>query len=177
MTSNKMEVHQKKTEPWKVTLVDTGENTQTGGRIKYIKDHIDKTFFLTYGDGVCNINLLDLLNFHRNQKTLTTVTAIQPAGRFGSLKISGSRVKKFLEKPKGDNHWISGGFFVCEPEVFERIENNESVWERAPLENLAKEGELSVYKYDGFWSAMDTKRDKEFLEGLWNGNKAPWKVW
>ncbi len=177
MTNNKMEVLQKNAEPWKVTLIDTGSNTSTGGRIKRVEDHISSTFCLTYGDGVCDLNISDLLKFHREQKTLATVTAIQPAGRFGSLEIAGARVSTFLEKPKGDNRWISGGFFVCEPEVFERIDNMDTVWEREPLESLAKDNQLSVYKHDGFWSAMDTMRDKEYLEGLWVKNKAPWKLW
>ena len=177
MTTNQMEVHQHKAESWKVTLVDTGENTQTGGRIKRIQEHIDGTFCLTYGDGVSDINLQQLIAFHRQQKTLATVTAIQPAGRFGSIEIAGPRVKSFLEKPQGDHRWSSGGFFVCEPEVFERIDGDETTWEREPLETLARDQQLSVYKHEGFWSAMDTLRDKQFLEKLWNEGNAPWKGW
>ena len=167
----------KKAEPWRVTLVDTGENTQTGGRIKRVRDYIDDTFCLTYGDGVSDINLRDLIAFHREQETLATVTAIQPAGRFGSIEIAGARVKSFLEKPRGDNRWISGGFFVCEPEVLDRIESDSTIWEREPLESLALDNQLSVYRHEGFWSAMDTLRDKEYLEKLWNEGKANWKAW
>jgi len=177
MTNNEMEVHHRKAEPWKVTLVDTGENTQTGGRIKRVKEHIEGTFCLTYGDGVSDLNLQQLLAFHREQKTLATVTAIQPAGRFGSIEIAGARVKSFLEKPRGDNRWISGGFFVCEPQVFERISGNATIWEREPLESLAKDQQLSVYKHEGFWGAMDTMRDRLYLEQLWEEGKAPWKSW
>ena len=177
MTNNEMEVHHRKAEPWKVTLVDTGENTQTGGRIKRVKEHIEGTFCLTYGDGVSDLNLQQLLAFHREQKTLATVTAIQPAGRFGSIEIAGARVKSFLEKPRGDNRWISGGFFVCEPQVFERISGDATIWEREPLESLAKDQQLSVYKHEGFWGAMDTMRDRLYLEQLWEEGKAPWKSW
>ena len=177
MTNNEMEVHHRKAEPWKVTLVDTGENTQTGGRIKRVKEHIEGTFCLTYGDGVSDLNLQQLLAFHREQKTLATVTAIQPAGRFGSIEIAGARVKSFLEKPRGDKRWISGGFFVCEPQVFERISGDATIWEREPLESLAKDQQLSVYKHEGFWGAMDTMRDRLYLEQLWEEGKAPWKSW
>lgn len=177
MTNNEMEVHQKKAEPWKVTLVDTGEYTQTGGRIKRIKEYLDGTFCLTYGDGVSDINIDDLIDYHKKQKTLATVTAIQPAGRFGSLEIAGARVKSFLEKPKGDNRWISGGFFVCEPSVIDLIEGDETVWERKPLEQLAENNQLSVKKHENFWAAMDTMRDKTYLEELWSSGNAPWKKW
>ena len=177
MTNNEMEVHHRKAEPWKVTLVDTGENTQTGGRIKRVQEHIDETFCLTYGDGVSDINLQKLLAFHKNQKTLATVTAIQPAGRFGSIEISGARVKSFLEKPKGDNRWISGGFFVCEPPVLERITGDSTIWEREPLESLSGDQQLSVFKHNGFWAAMDTLRDKQYLEQLWSEDNAPWRKW
>ncbi len=177
MSNNEMKVHQKKAEPWKVTLVDTGEYTQTGGRIKRIKDYLDGTFCLTYGDGVSDIRIDELIDYHRNQKTLATVSAIQPAGRFGSLEIAGARVKSFLEKPKGDNRWISGGFFVCEPGVIDLIEGDETVWERKPLEELAENNQLSVKKHENFWAAMDTMRDKTYLEELWSSGKAPWKKW
>ena len=177
MTNNEMEVHHRKAEPWKVTLVDTGENTQTGGRIKRVKEHIEGTFCMTYGDGVSDLNLQQLLAFHREQKTLATVTAIQPAGRFGSIEIAGARVKSFLEKPRGDNRWISGGFFVCEPQVFDRIGGDATIWKREPLESLSKDQQLSVYKHEGFWGAMDTMRDRLYLEQLWEEGKAPWKSW
>jgi glucose-1-phosphate cytidylyltransferase len=177
MTDNKMEVHHKNAEPWKVTLVDTGETTQTGGRIKRIREYIDGTFCLTYGDGVSNINLNELISYHQQEKTLTTVTAIQPAGRFGSLEISGARVKSFLEKPKGDNRWISGGFFVCEPQIFDFIDGDSTIWEREPLEKIATANQLSVWKHDGFWAAMDTIRDHTYLDDLWKTEQAPWKLW
>ncbi len=177
MSNNTMEVHHKNAEKWKVTLVDTGDNTQTGGRLKRIKDYVDGTFCLTYGDGVSDLNINDLIDFHKREKTLVTVTAIQPAGRFGSLEIAGARVKSFLEKPRGDNRWISGGFFVCEPEIFDFIEGDETIWEREPLEKIANSNQLSVRKHDGFWSAMDTLRDKTYLDELWASGKAPWKIW
>jgi glucose-1-phosphate cytidylyltransferase len=177
MGTNQMEVHQRNAEPWKVTLIDTGEDTMTGGRLKRVGDHIDGTFCLTYGDGVSDIDLDALIAFHKEQGTKATVTAIQPAGRFGSIEISGARVKSFLEKPKGDNRWISGGFFVCEPDVLELIDGDDTVWEREPLESLAREQQLSVYQHEGFWSAMDTLRDRMYLEKLWEENNAQWKVW
>lgn len=177
MSNNTMEVHHKNAEKWKVTLVDTGDNTQTGGRLKRIKDYVDGTFCLTYGDGVSDININDLIGFHEKEKTLVTVTAIQPAGRFGSLEIAGARVKSFLEKPRGDNRWISGGFFVCEPEIFDFIEGDDTIWEREPLEKIANRNQLSVRKHEGFWSAMDTMRDKTYLDELWASGKAPWKIW
>lgn len=177
MNNNTMEVHHKNAEKWKVTLVDTGDKTQTGGRLKRIKNYVDGTFCLTYGDGVSDINIIDLVNFHKKEKTIVTVTAIQPAGRFGSLEIAGARVKSFLEKPRGDNRWISGGFFVCEPEIFDFIEGDETIWEREPLEKIAKSNQLSVRQHEGFWSAMDTLRDKTYLDELWTSGKAPWKIW
>ena len=177
MTTNQMEVHQRHAEPWRVTLVDTGEMTGTGGRLKQIADHLDGTFCLTYGDGVSDINLTELVEFHEREKTLATVTAIQPAGRFGSIEISGARVSSFLEKPVGDGRWISGGFFVCEPEVLDRIDGDDAIWEREPLESLAADNQLSVWKHEGFWSSMDTLRDKAYLEQLWDGGQAPWRVW
>lgn len=177
MSNNSISVHQKSADPWKVTLVDTGEMTQTGGRIKRVKEHIDGTFCLTYGDGLSDIDITSLINFHKNEGTIATVTAIQPAGRFGSVEISGSRVKSFIEKPQGDGRWISGGFFVCEPKVFEYIDNDSTIWERDPLDKIAQNNQLSVWKHEGFWSAMDTLRDKIFLEDVWSTGKAPWKKW
>jgi len=177
MSKNKMEVHQQNVEPWRVTLVDTGEGTQTGGRIKRVQKYIDGTFCLTYGDGLSNVDITRLISYHREQKTFATITAIQPAGRFGSIELEGLRVKNFSEKPKGDGRWISGGFFVCEPEVFNRIDGDQTVWEKNPLEGLAKDNQLAVFKHDGFWKAMDTLRDKEQLEQLNNDGQAPWKVW
>ena len=175
---NKMETHQHKTEPWKVTLIDTGEETGTGGRLKKVRDYIGKeTFCFTYGDGVGDINISDLINFHKKQKTLATVTAVQPPGRYGYMDISGDTVNKFVEKPHGDGGWINGGFFVLEPEVMDYIASDEINWEREPLEDLAKKGQLCVYKHSGFWQPMDTVRDRNLLEKLWESGKAPWKKW
>jgi len=177
MASNTMEVHRRKAEPWKVTLVDTGEQTQTGGRIRRIRDYVDGTFCLTYGDGVSDVNITDLIAFHRTQGVAATVTAIQPAGRFGAVEMEGDRVTNFLEKPTGDGRWISGGYFVCEPDIFDRIEGDDTVWERGPLETLAAARQLAVWRHGGFWAAMDTLRDRTFLEGLWASDQAPWKTW
>ena len=175
---NKMEVHQNGAEPWRVTLVDTGENTMTGGRIKRVKDYIgNETFCLTYGDGVSDVNIKELISFHKKQNTLATLTAVQPPGRFGILKLEKERVKSFKEKPQGDGAWINGGFFVLEPEVINYIDDDSTVWEQEPLINLARDGQLSAYKHYGFWQPMDTLRDKMYLEGLWSSGKAPWKVW
>lgn len=177
MSSNEMVVHKRQAEPWKVTLIDTGALTQTGGRIKRVSDYIDGTFCLTYGDGLCDVNILDTLAFHKREKVAATVTAIQPAGRFGAIELDGDRVSSFLEKPSGDGRWISGGYFVCEPEVFDLIEGDQTIWERGPLERLAHERQLAVWRHSGFWAAMDTLRDRTFLEELWADNKAPWKIW
>lgn len=177
MSENRMEVHQRHAEPWRVTLVDTGEMTQTGGRIARVRDYVKERFLLTYGDGVSDLDIRKLIAFHDAEGAEATVTAIQPAGRFGSIQIEGARVKTFLEKPKGDGRWISGGFFVCEPSVLDRIEGDDTIWERAPLESLSQDGQLAVYKHNGFWAAMDTLRDKNFLEDLWASGDAPWKIW
>lgn len=177
MRTNTMNVHQRHAEPWRVTLVDTGEATQTGGRLARIRDHLEGTFCLTYGDGVSDIDLGALVAFHKSQGTACTVTAIQPAGRFGQIQLDGDRVKAFIEKPLGDGRWISGGFFVCEPAVLDLIEGDQTVWERGPLETLATQAQLAVYRHYGFWASMDTLRDKNFLEGLWSSGEAPWKIW
>ena len=178
LKNNQMEVHTVKAEPWKVTLVDTGLNTMTGGRIKRVKDYIgNETFMLTYGDGVGNINIKSLLEFHKQHGKYATLTAVQPSGRFGALDIEDIQVKNFKEKPKGDGAWINGGFFVLEPQIFEYIEGDETIWERDPLENLAKDGQLMAYKHTGFWKPMDTLRDKRELESLWQSGNPPWKVW
>ncbi|KAB7610083.1 glucose-1-phosphate cytidylyltransferase [Amylibacter sp. SFDW26] len=177
MENNKMEVHNQRAESWKVTLVDTGELTQTGGRIKRIKDHLDDTFCLTYGDGVSNINIKELIDFHKEQKLEATISAVQPAGRFGSLAIEGNIVSNFLEKPKGDGQWVNAGFMVCEPSILDRIEGDDTVFEQEPLISLAKDGQMSVRKHHDFWSAMDTLRDRNYLESLWVDGDAPWKVW
>jgi len=177
LSDNNMVVHRKYSDDWKVTLVDTGSLTQTGGRIKRIQDHISDTFCLTYGDGVSDIDITSLIKFHRKQKTIATVSAIQPAGRFGALGIHEEKVTSFVEKPEGDGRWVNGGFFVCEPSIFDRIEGDNTIFEQDSLINLSKDGELSVWKHKGFWSAMDTLRDKEHLEELWESGEAPWKIW
>jgi glucose-1-phosphate cytidylyltransferase len=178
LANNKLEVHHNYSEPWKVTLVDTGEDTMTGGRIKRIRSYVnDEDFFMTYGDGVGNVNIPKLLDFHRRQGSLATLTATQPPGRFGALQIVNSRVVTFEEKPMGDGSWVNGGFFVCSPKVFDYIEGDKTVWEREPLERLAREGQLSTYLHNGFWQPVDTLRDKNYLEQLWDKGAAPWKVW
>lgn len=177
MESNSIEVHQKKTEPWRVTLVDTGEGTQTGGRLKRIREHIDGDFCLTYGDGVGAINLAELIAFHRGHGKLATMTATQPPGRFGALQIDDHTVRSFLEKPSGDGGWINGGFFVLSPKTLDLIQGDDTIWERGPLETLARTGELQAYFHRGFWQPMDTLRDKNHLDDLWQSGRAPWKLW
>lgn len=180
LKNNKMKVHQNGTEPWKVTLVDTGEKTMTGGRLKRVKDYIgDETFCLTYGDGVSDIDIRRLIGFHAAQGTLATLTAVQPPGRFGaiSLKQDQNIITSFREKPQGDGAWINGGFFVLEPGVLDYISGDSTTWEQEPLKNLARDGMLSAYKHPGFWQSMDTLRDKMYLEELWNSGRAPWKIW
>ena len=178
MSDNNMEVHQQNAEPWRVTLVDTGELTQTGGRLKKVADHIgDETFCLTYGDGVSDVDIGALVAFHEANGREATVTAVQPAGRFGAIELLEDRVSHFVEKPEGDGRWISGGFFVCEPSVLERIAGDATIWEREPLESLARDGQLSAYRHAGFWTAMDTLRDRNVLEAQWAGNQAPWRIW
>ncbi len=177
MRSNSVKILHKNSEPWTVTLVDTGENTQTGGRIKRVSSYINGTFCLTYGDGLADVNITKLVQFHIKSKAKATVTAVQPDGRFGALTIVGNRVVCFEEKPKGDGHWINGGFFVCEMSVLDILEGDNSVWEDAPLKKLADDKNLSVFRHNGFWGAMDTLRDKENLEKLWQQEKAPWRVW
>ncbi len=167
------------TEPWKISLIDTGLNTMTGGRIRRVKKYLDnKTFMLTYGDGLSDVDLRSLLKFHQNHKKIATVTAVQPAGRFGSLSIGPEdNISSFLEKPPGDNSWINGGFFVLEPDVIDYIKSDETVWEREPLETISQNSQLIAYKHKGFWHPMDTLRDKNYLNQLWKNNAAPWKVW
>ena len=175
LEKNITKIHSVDVEPWKITLVDTGLNTMTGGRLKKVKEFLDdETFCFTYGDGLSNINLKELINFHKNQKALATITGVRPPGRFGALVISNDRVTKFQEKPEGDGDWINGGFFVLEPKVFDYIQDDDTIWEREPLEKLANEGNLMVYKHKGFWSPLDTLRDKKFLEELWEKEEAPW---
>jgi glucose-1-phosphate cytidylyltransferase len=178
MSKNKMEVHEGKAEPWKVTLVDTGDNTQTGGRLGRVRRYLDdSTFCMTYGDGVSDVNIKALLAFHRQHGKRATVTAVQPPGRFGAMEIDGNAVHHFLEKPKGGEGWINGGFFVLEPGVLDLISGDETYWEKSPMETLAQQSELQAYRHRGFWQPMDTMRDKTLLESLWVSGKAPWKVW
>lgn len=177
MAANSMEVHHRNAEQWRVTLVDTGEATLTGGRLKRVAEYLDGTFCLTYGDGVSDVDIGALLRCHALAGTEATVTAIQPEGRFGALEIDGVRVTAFEEKPRGDGRWINGGFFVCEPSVLDRIEGDGTSWENAPLKQLALDGQLGVYRHNGFWAAMDTLRDKVRLEEQWAQGRAPWKVW
>lgn len=176
---NQMIVHSNKSEPWKVTLVDTGVNTMTGGRIRRVKDFIgNETFMMTYGDGVSNVDIHRLVRFHISQKRIATLTAIQPGGRFGTLDIdANSRISSFREKSKEDGGWINGGFMVLNSGVFDYIDGDQTTFEREPLERLAREGQLSAYKHYGFWQCMDTLRDKELLERLWDSGKAPWNIW
>lgn len=178
MAKNHMEVHQNNAEPWRVTLVDTGENTMTGGRLKRVKPYLpDENFCLTYGDGVGNVNIRDLIAQHEKHRLLATVTAVQPPGRFGSLNISRGQVTGFVEKPHGDGGWINGGFFVLSPKVIDYIDGDQTLWEREPMEKLAKKKNLFAYQHSGFWHPMDTLRDKNYLERLWAEGKAPWKIW
>jgi len=180
MKNNRMEVHHKKAEPWKVTLVDTGYNTMTGGRIKRVQEYVGKKpFMLTYGDGVAALDINKLLAFHKKRGGSVTMTAVQLLGRFGSVEIDkNDYVEAFIEKPPGDGAWINGGFFVLEPEIFDYIkEGDATIWERKPLERLAADGKLNAYRHKGFWKCLDTLRDKTELESLWNGGNPPWRVW
>jgi glucose-1-phosphate cytidylyltransferase len=173
-------IHRNHCEPWQVTLVDTGQNTMTGGRLKRVRDYVgDETFCLTYGDGVSDVDIGAAIDFHRQQGTLATLTAIQPGGRFGVFNLTNGdgRITHFREKPQGNSAWINGGFFVLEPGVFDYIDGDETVWEREPLEALARNGQLSAYRHDGFWQPMDTLRDKNLLEDLWQNGNPPWKIW
>ena len=179
MSNNKMEVHQQNAEPWKVTLVDTGEETMTGGRLKRVADYVkdEELFCLTYGDGVSDVNITELIAFHKAQNTKATLTATLPPGRFGALDMSGNKVNSFMEKPQGDGAMINGGFFVLSPKVIGYIKDDKTIWEREPLERLAQEGDLAAFHHTGFWQPMDTLRDKVHLEELWQSGNAPWKVW
>ena len=176
--SNKVEVHHTHAEPWKVTLVDTGAETDTGGRLLRVREYVDSDrFCFTYGDGVSDVNIKKLIKFHERCECYATLTAVQPAGRFGALDLDGDHVSQFLEKPKGDGRWINGGFFVLEPEVFKYISGDGGSWERESLLRLAEERQLVAYRHGDFWAAMDTMRDKNHLEELWASNRAPWRVW
>jgi glucose-1-phosphate cytidylyltransferase len=180
LKNNDMKVHQNGTEPWKVTLVDTGEKTMTGGRLKRVRQYIgDEAFCATYGDGVSDVDIGKLVEFHREQKTLATLTAVQPPGRFGAFSMEGSqhKIATFKEKPQGDGAWINGGFFVLEPEVMDYIPDDATVWEWEPMERLAREGKLAAYRHHGFWQNMDSLRDKNVLEDLWHSGDPPWKNW
>lgn len=179
MANNQMEVHQRHAEPWRVTLVDTGESTMTGGRLQRVKDYIchDDAFCFTYGDGVSDVDISKLIAFHKEKNVLATLTAAYPPGRFGALDIKQAKVTSFKEKPKGDGGLINGGFFVLSPKVLDLIVGDETIWEREPLEALAESGQLAAYPHEGFWQPMDTLRDKNYLEELWQKGRAPWKVW
>lgn len=179
MSNNRMEIHEQKAEPWKVTLVDTGEDTMTGGRLKRVASYLrdEEHFCFTYGDGVADVNIGELVEFHRRRGTIASVTAVKPPGRFGMLAMQGDEVAGFEEKPRGDGTWINGGFFVLSPRALDYIAGDDTYWEREPLQNLAKEGQLSSFRHEGFWQPMDTIRDKNQLEDLWRRNRAPWKVW
>jgi len=179
LADNSLKVHGSQAEPWKITLVDTGNESMTGGRIKRIREYIgNEPFLLTYGDGVSDVNITKLVEFHKKHGKLCTVTAVQPSGRFGALNLSeNNQVMSFMEKPKGDGSWINGGFFVCEPEVFDYIAGDETTWEKEPMENIASDGEMFTYKHEGFWKPMDTLRDKHELEADWSSGNAKWKKW
>ena len=178
MSTNQMEVHQQNAEPWKVTLVDTGESTLTGGRLRRVASYLDGgTFCFTYGDGVADVDLTALIEFHRTEARWATLTAVQPPGRFGSLAFERGRVLGFEEKPQGDGSWINGGFFVLEPEVLDTINGDESVWERDCLPAIASADQLNAFQHHGFWQPMDTLRDRQLLEELWKDDRAPWKTW
>lgn len=179
MTSNQMAVHHKKAEPWRVTLVDTGDDTLTGGRLKRVADYVrdEEAFCFTYGDGVSDVNISEKIAFHKQHGKLATVTAVQPPGRYGALLRDGTKIKGFQEKPAGDGAWINGGFFVLSPQVMDLIEGDQTAWEGFPLESLARNGQLESFEHRGFWLPMDTLRDKNHLEALWSSGKAPWKTW
>jgi len=179
MRDNEMIVHEKRAEPWLVTLVDTGDESMTGGRLKRVESYLkdEDVFCFTYGDGVADIEIDKLIEFHKSHGKEATLTATFPPGRFGALDIENNRVKQFQEKPRGDGALINGGFFVLSPKVIDRVDGDDTIWEQEPLKNLARDGQLMAYKHDGFWQPMDTLRDKNYLEKLWDSGKAPWKLW
>jgi glucose-1-phosphate cytidylyltransferase len=179
IAGNKMEVHHRHAEPWRVTLIDTGEQTQTGGRLRHVRDYVgrERSFCFTYGDGLGNVDIARLIAFHESHGKLATVTTVQPPGRFGSVEIDGGRVTRFVEKPHGDGGWINGGFFVLSPKVMDYIDSVSTIWEHDPLQRLARDGQLMAFQHADFWHPMDTLRDRNYLEDLWNRGKAPWKVW
>lgn len=179
MAENRMEVHEKRAEPWNVTLVDTGDASMTGGRLKRVAEYVkdDEAFLFTYGDGVADVDIRASIDFHKSHGKLATLTATYPPGRFGALDIQNQQVHSFKEKPRGDGALINGGFFVLSPKVIDLIDNDATTWEQEPLMGLAEQGELMAFEHNGFWQPMDTLRDKHYLEGLWEKGKAPWKVW
>ncbi len=178
LAKNAMEVHHRSAEPWRVTLVDTGEITNTGGRLRRVAEYLDdEDFYFTYGDGVANVDLKKLAEVHRAEGVLATLTAVQPPGRFGALQMDGNKVDHFREKPQGDGAWVNGGFFLLSPKVLDYIDGDQIIWEAEPLTRLSGEGKLAAYRHTGFWHPMDTLRDKNYLEELWNAGKAPWKLW
>jgi glucose-1-phosphate cytidylyltransferase len=179
MSNNTMQVHQRNAEPWKVTLVDTGEQTLTGGRLKRVSEYVkdEEAFCFTYGDGLSDVNITKLVNFHLQHGKLATVTGVQPPGRYGALELNDQEVKGFAEKPKGDGGWINGGFFVLSPKCIDHVDGDQSSWEGSPLMHLATIGQLMAYEHEGFWQPMDTLREKTLLESLWASGEAPWKVW
>jgi glucose-1-phosphate cytidylyltransferase len=179
LQKNSMEVHERHAEPWRVTLVDTGADTMTGGRLKRVRQHVenDEAFCFTYGDGVADIDIGASIAFHKQHGKLATMTAVQPPGRFGAIDMDGQRIVSFMEKPQGDGNWINGGYFVLSPKVIDLIADDSTIWEKAPLEKLAHDGQLDAWMHRGFWQPMDTLRDKILLEELWDSGKAPWKRW
>jgi glucose-1-phosphate cytidylyltransferase len=179
LQANSMEVHERHAEPWKVTLVDTGESTQTGGRLRRVKKYVEneEAFCFTYGDGVSDVDIAASIRFHQAHGKLGTMTAVQPPGRFGAIDIDGQRIERFKEKPQGDGNWINGGYFVLSPKVIDRIAEDGTYWEREPMEGLARDGQIDAYLHHGFWQPMDTLRDKVHLEELWQSGQAPWKRW
>jgi len=178
LENNSIEVLNNNVDPWKITLIDTGQDTMTGGRIKRIKEYVgDESFFLTYGDGVSDVDFKKLLAFHESQKVAATLTAVQPPGRYGAFTLESEKISSFREKPRGDSAWINGGFFVLEPEIFDYIENDTIVWEREPMEHLAHDGKLAAYKHEKYWQSMDSLRDKNVLEEIWSSGNPPWKKW
>jgi glucose-1-phosphate cytidylyltransferase len=178
MKNNEIEIHNQKVEPWKVTVIDTGKETMTGGRLKQAQKFInDETFCLTYGDGVADIRMDEVIKIHKNNKTIGTVTAVQPPGRFGSLKIRGNKVTSFTEKLPGDGNWMNGGYFMFEPAIFDYLKDDSTILEHEPLQEISKMGQLSTYIHNGFWQPLDTLRDKNYLEEIWQSGKVPWRIW
>jgi glucose-1-phosphate cytidylyltransferase len=178
LARNQIDVHSGRAEPWRVTLIETGTDTMTGGRLKRVAEHIaGESFCMTYGDGLADVDLRRLIEFHRKSGKIATVTAVRPPGRFGALDVAGERVSGFREKPLGDGAWINGGFFVLEPKALELVRDASTVWEREPMEWLAANGQLAAWRHEGFWQPMDTPRDRKVLQSLWESGRAPWKVW